>query len=223
MSKIKMLILASAAAFIALAPMAPAQATQLWSSSKGDINFPGLDPSAIDNMPIGQTTPAAGAFTNLSASGTVSGAGINAKFAAPPPIGSVTPNTGAFSTFKSNDGVTCQSVLPAAATDAVFFIATRPYILVSVSEVHSAAAGGASALQVVKDTGTAAPGAGTDLLTNNTNTGFDLNAIANTVQVGTLVVQATRTLAVGDRLSIDFANAIQSSAGVVVTACLAPQ
>lgn len=110
-----------------------------------------------------------------------------------------------------------------AATDQVFFIATRSYLVVSASEIHSAAAGGASALQVVKDTGTDAPGAGTDLLTNNTNTGFDLSATANTVQVGTLTATvATKTLATGNRLSVDFANAIQSSAGVVVTVCLAP-
>lgn len=33
--------------------------------------------SAIDNTPIGQVTPSAGGFTNLSVTGTVSGAGIN--------------------------------------------------------------------------------------------------------------------------------------------------
>lgn len=110
-----------------------------------------------------------------------------------------------------------------AATDQVFYVATRPLIVTSVSEVHSAAAGGASALQVTKDSTTSAPGAGTDLLTNNTNTGFDLAATANTVQNGTLSATiATLTLAAGDRLAVDFANAIQSSAGVVVTACMAP-
>lgn len=106
-----------------------------------------------------------------------------------------------------------------AATDQVFFVATRAYSIVSISQVHSVAAGGASTLQVTKDTSTNAPGAGTDILTNNTNTGFDLNATANTVQVGTF---AATTLAAGDRLAVDFANAIQSSAGVVVTACMAP-
>lgn len=141
-------------------------------------------------------------------------------------IGATTPAPGTFSTLKSSDGLTCATYAPSgtpAATDAVFFLATRPYILVSVSEVHSVVAGGASVLQVVKDTGTNAPGAGTDLLTNNTNTGFDLNAAANTPQVGTLVAVGTRTLAAGDRLSVDYANAIQSSAGVTVTACMAPK
>lgn len=108
-----------------------------------------------------------------------------------------------------------------AATDRQFFVAPRACTVVAISEVHAVAAGGASALQVVKDTGTAAPGAGTDLLTNNTNTGFDLNATAQTVQVGTLSATASDlVLAAGNRLSIDFANTIQSTAGLVVTVLL---
>lgn len=126
----------------------------------------------------------------------------------------------------SASGLTCGSYYftgTPAATDQVFFIANRALRVVSVSEVHAVAAGGASVLQVTKDTGTSAPGAGTDLLTNNTNTGFDLNGTANTVQSGTLVATAgVTTLAAGDRLAVDFANAIQSSSGVVVTACMAP-
>jgi hypothetical protein len=78
-------------------------------------------------------------------------------------------------------------------------------------------------VQLVKDTGTGAPGAGTDLLTNNTNTGFDLNATANTLQTGTIVTTAgPKKLLVGDRLSLDWANAIQSSAGIAVTVELVP-
>lgn len=108
-----------------------------------------------------------------------------------------------------------------AATDRVIFVATQACKIIAISESHAVAAGGASALQVTKDTGTTAPGAGTDLLTNNTNTGFDLNATANTVQVGALVATAaTVTLAAGDRLSIDFAQAIQSTAGLTITITL---
>lgn len=105
-----------------------------------------------------------------------------------------------------------------AATDRAFFIATAACKVMAVSEVHSVAAGGASTLQLVKDTGTTAPGAGTDLLTS---TGFDLNATANTVQVGTLVgTAASLALAAGDRLSLDWANTIQSTAGLVITVTL---
>lgn len=126
-----------------------------------------------------------------------------------------------------NGGEICPTfytgVAQAANTDTVFFIATRAMRVISASEIHAVAAGGASVIQVVKDTGTNAPGAGTDLLTNTSSTGFDLNATANTVQVGTLVTTAGVTnLAAGDRLSVDYAQAVQSTAGVAITVCLAP-
>lgn len=106
-----------------------------------------------------------------------------------------------------------------AATDAVFYVATRPLMLVTVSQVHSVAAGGTSTLQVTKDSTTAAPGAGTDMLT----AAFNLNATANTVQVGSITtVVADKTFAAGDRLAVDYADAVQSSVGVVITACFAP-
>lgn len=104
-----------------------------------------------------------------------------------------------------------------AATDRQIFVAPVACALVAASEVHAVAAGGASVVQLVKDTGTAAPGAGTDILTNNTNTGFDLNATAQTVQVGTF---AATSFAVGDRISLDFANTIQSTAGLCVSIIL---
>lgn len=107
-----------------------------------------------------------------------------------------------------------------AATDQVFFIATRPLRVKTMSEVHSVAAGGASTMTIIKDTGTAAPGAGTSLHQSGS---FDLNATANTVQTGTVSTTiATANLAAGDRLSVKFANAIQSSAGIVVTVGLVP-
>lgn len=108
-----------------------------------------------------------------------------------------------------------------AATDRAIFVAPVACQVVAVAQVHAVAAGGASKLQLTKDTGTTAPGGGTDLLTNNTNTGFDLNATANTVQTGTLTATiADLQLAAGDRLAIDFANTIQSTAGLVVTVWL---
>lgn len=106
-----------------------------------------------------------------------------------------------------------------AATDQVIFVAPHRLRVVAISEVHSVAAGGASTLQVVKDTGTAAPGAGTDLLA----TPFDLNGTANTVQQGALsATAADLILEAGDRLAVDFANTIQSSAGVCVTIGFVP-
>jgi len=109
------------------------------------------------------------------------------------------------------------------ATDRAFFVAPRAFYIKSITAVFSVAAGGASKLQVTKDTATDAPGAGTDLLSDNTAAGFDLNATANTVQYGTIVTTAgVRKLAKGDRLSIDFADAIQSTAGLKITVELIP-
>jgi hypothetical protein len=116
-----------------------------------------------------------------------------------------------------------RGLLTEAATDRSFFVADRPYYVQSIACVFSVAAGGASALQVTKDTSTDAPGAGTDLLTDNTASGFDLNATANTPQYGTIATTAgVRKLAKGDRLSIDFANTIQSTAGLQINAQLIP-
>lgn len=173
----------------------------------------------------GSATSGAGGTVTITggAAGTGTNAGGDVNL-----VGGAQVSTGIPGTIKINGSniLTCATYAPSgtpAATDVAFFIATRAYLVVSVSEVHSTAAGGASNIQLVKDTGTAAPGTGTDLLTNNTNAGFDLNGTANTVQTGTLTATiATKSLAAGDRLSVDYANAIQSSAGVVITACMAP-
>lgn len=106
-----------------------------------------------------------------------------------------------------------------AATSQVFYIANRPLIVTSLSNVFSVAAGGTSTLDVTKDTGTAAPAGGTAL----GQAAFNLAATANTVQNATLnATIATITMAAGDRLAVKFNHAIQASVGVVVTACMAP-
>ena len=107
----------------------------------------------------------------------------------------------------------------AAATNQTFFIATRPMIVETCSEIHSTAAGGTSTLTVEKLHGVTAPGSGTSVQTGS----FNLNATANTVQAGTITsTVATATMATGDALGVVFANAIQSSAGVTVSCGLAP-
>lgn len=114
-------------------------------------------------------------------------------------------------------------VLNSLCVDQAIFTADRPYQVVGVTEIHATAGNDAAAvnLQLTKDTGTNAPGAGTDLLTNNTNAGFDLKGSANTLQTGTLVAtEASLQLAAGDRLSLDFAGTITTLAGVQVTVSL---
>lgn len=127
-----------------------------------------------------------------------------------------------------NGGEICQSYVQKAAgntlIDETFFVATRAMRVISISAVYSVTNGAGQTVQVVKDTGTNAPGAGTDLLTNNTNAGFDLNLTANTVQTGTLVTTAGVTnLAVGNRLAVDFSSTPAAAlVGLIITVCLAP-
>lgn len=121
--------------------------------------------------------------------------------------------------------VTFAMLANADLADQCFFIANRPYQIIGMRQVHSVAGSdpGSVNLQVTKDTGTNAPGAGTDLLTNNSNAGFNLKGTANTVQVGTLTTTAAALkLAPGDRLSVDFAGTLTALAGVVVTVELRP-
>lgn len=107
-----------------------------------------------------------------------------------------------------------------AATNQTFFIAPHAMRVIGLNEIHTVAAGGTSTLTVESITGVTAPGSG-----HSTQTGsFNLNATANTFQTGTLSATAAYdTLAVGDRLGIVFANAIQSTAGVNVSVMMIPQ
>ena len=119
--------------------------------------------------------------------------------------------------------VTFNLAANASLADQCIFIANDTYTVIACREVHSTAGDDGSAvnLQLTKDTGTTAPGGGTDLLTNNSNAGFNLKGTANTVQVGTLTATAaSKQLATGDRLSLDFAGTLTTLAGVVVTVLL---
>jgi len=99
-------------------------------------------------------------------------------------------------------------------TDQTFFIADRNYRVRIASEVHAIAAGGTSTCEVVKDSGTDAPGAGTDLLL----AAFDLNGTAQTVDPDLCAAAPYTThMKAGDRLSVDFAHAVQASSGVLIT------
>jgi hypothetical protein len=104
--------------------------------------------------------------------------------------------------------------------DQVFHIATRASYVEAISQIHSTKGtdGSAVNVQVAKDTGTAAPGTGTNLLTDNSGAGFDLKATDNTVQEGSLSTTLTdRDLAKGDRLSVDFAGTLTAVAGMKIT------
>lgn len=84
--------------------------------------------------------------------------------------------------------------------DQDFFISNRYYEVVDLSCGFPAAAGSASTVAVTIDSVLNAPGSGLVVQTDNTNTGFDANATANTVQVGTLATLRNRLISPGDRL-----------------------
>jgi len=110
-----------------------------------------------------------------------------------------------------------------AMVDQSFFVANQAYQVTKVKFVHAVAesTAGSLSVQVTKDTSTDAPGAGTDLLTNNTNAGFNCKSTANTVQSGTLTATAASLrLAAGDRLSVDFTAAATELVGVTITVTL---
>lgn len=104
------------------------------------------------------------------------------------------------------------------ATEA-FFVANDTYQVTAVTEVHATAGSdsGTVTVSVTKDTGTAAPGAGTAVL----SAAFNLKATINTPQTGSLnATEANLQLAVGDRLAVLYTGTLTSAAGVVVTVSL---
>ncbi len=78
-------------------------------------------------------------------------------------------------------------------------------------------------LQVEKCTGTTAAGSGTVLLTNDSNAGFETDAVADTYQTGSLTATAASLrLAMTDRLAVDFNGTLTGLAGVVIVVLFEP-
>jgi hypothetical protein len=89
-------------------------------SSTGTSVAMNLDGAVIDGSPIGGTTPAAGAFTTLSASSTVSGTGFSTYLASPPAIGGTTAAAGSFTSLSATSLTnTGNTTLGNASTDTV--------------------------------------------------------------------------------------------------------
>lgn len=100
------------------------------------------------------------------------------------------------------------------------YVANSAVQVTAVREVHAVAGTDAAAVNVnvEKLTGTQAKGAGVVLLTNNTNAGFDLKGVADTVQSGSLTATtADLQLAAGDRLALKLTGVPTAVDSVVVT------
>lgn len=107
--------------------------------------------------------------------------------------------------------------VPASGTSYPFFLAARAYRVKAVSVYASSAT--TPTVDIFKDTGTNAPGAGTSVLTG----AISFSGVANTVVNGTLsATVATLTLAAGDRLSAKWGGTVGSLTGAVVNVLLVP-
>ena len=112
----------------------------------------------------------------------------------------------------------------AGAVDRVIFTAPYECYVLHANLVSSTLGsdGGAVNLQLTKDAVADVPGAGTDLLANNTNTGFDLKATVNTPQYAQWKTTAgIRNLTRGQRISLDYAGTQTAVDGVFITLVIA--
>lgn len=98
-----------------------------------------------------------------------------------------------------------------------FFIADRPYYVLSVTERHETAATNADTVMLnVVPSGTA-PSSGTNVL----STGITLNTTANTNKSGSLLTTAgARTLDIGDALSLVTTGTLAALKGVTISVVL---
>lgn len=171
-------------------------------------HYTGEDPSSITNSPI---TLNSGTYPGQFANGV----SADNQYGIPM-IGVDGINQVVFPVLRT---VTYNETLNASIGTTPFFIADMAYTVIGVNYVNKTAGTGTGTVTVTKDTGTAAPGAGTSLLT----TTIAVTAVANTVTPGTLISSPTTlTLAAGDRLSVLFAGTLTTLAGVVVTVQLIP-
>lgn len=112
----------------------------LWSPSVGDVNFAGLTPTTIDDMAIGGTTPAAGAFTTLSSSG------LSTLTSAKLDTGTKTASaTAGAATLNKNAGVITSEALTTAAGATYTLTLTNSTIAAADQVFASVAYGTATA------------------------------------------------------------------------------
>lgn len=106
---------------------------------------------------------------------------------------------------------------PASAAVGNIFIANRAYRIKGV-RASLVLQGTSVTVNITKESGTTAPGAGTTILTGNMSL-----AVSNTVVTGTLVsTVATLLMAAGDRLSFTIGGTVGAATGLTMTVLLVP-
>jgi hypothetical protein len=109
----------------------------------------------------------------------------------------------------------------AALVDQTFFIADRKYEVVYAAGVWEVASGAATNIQLLVDIAAEAAGAGTALLSNDSNNGFQSDGTAYTPEVATWLL-TTNFLLKGDRLSINPSGTMTTFEGMVIVVVLKP-
>lgn len=108
--------------------------------------------------------------------------------------------------------------VPVTGTSYTFFMANRAYRVVAASIINSSTST-VPTVDVTKDTGTTAPGAGSTVLTGV----MTFSATANTRVTGTIIgTVATTNLAAGDRLATKWAGTVGAITGAMVCVTLVP-
>jgi hypothetical protein len=180
------------------------------------------------------TTSSSALVANLNASQLVS-----ATWASPPatgygstspaPVAATTVTASGAVAISTADGLTVNSkIIPQTWTvefylfgtmvDAHAWIAPRACKVVSVKEIHSVVGGASAAVRPRKITDTSAPGAvASGTVKEITTANFDLTAVVNTTQTGTLSATASDyTFASGDKLSLDMSGTVAGTVGIIV-------
>lgn len=180
--------------------------------------------AGVVSISVGAATAGNGAAMTLTAGngagGTASGGNLN--LVPGTAVSTGTPGevqVNGTSGFFEAGWTQAQAGAPTATTYTIF-TANRAYRVKAVS--GNASSTQACTFNIFKDTGTAAPGGGTSVLTG----AVSFSGVANTRVTGTLTgTVATLTMAAGDRLSVTFAagaGTLASMTQAIVSVMLVP-
>lgn len=176
------------------------------------------------NISVGAATAGNGSAVTITggngAGGTASGGNVN--LVPGTAVSTGTPGevqvNGTSGMFEAGWQQFVAANVPVTGTSYTFFMANRAYRVKAASVICSSA-GTTPTVDITKDTGTTAPGAGSSVLTG----AISFSGTANTRVAGTVSSTiATITLAAGDRLAAKWGGTVGSLTGGMVSVLLVP-
>lgn len=176
------------------------------------------------NISVGAATAGAGSAMTLTAGNGAGGtaAGGNINLVPGTAVSTGVPGELLVNSVSGLFDAVWQQYLPASVpvsgSSYTFFMANRAY-RVKAASCSCSSTSTVPTVDVIKDTGTTAPGGGTSVLTGV----MTFSATANTRVTGTpSSTVATVTMAAGDRLSTKWAGTVGSITGAIVSVLLEP-